>query len=70
MEVRADQLPYGHVRNYFYECPFDAVEYAMATNMGGGLPITGFFEMKQEIYEIARKLQNKIFVSEIFNEEL
>lgn len=27
----------------------------MRTNMGGGLPIQGFYEMKQEVYEIAKK---------------
>lgn len=26
----------------------------MRTNMGGGLPISGFYEMKQEVYEIYR----------------
>ena len=34
---------------------FEQIEDMMRNNMGGGLPIEGFFEMKQEIYEIATK---------------
>ena len=34
----------------------------------GGLPIAGFYEMKQEIYEIARGLRCQPFVSDIFRE--
>ncbi len=30
-----------------------AMDNMMATNMGDGLPIYGFYEMKQDIYEIA-----------------
>ena len=37
-------------------------EIAMNTNMGGGLPIAGFFEMKQEVYDIARNM--KLLASE------
>ena len=44
------------VQDYFCNSKLSDVEYAMATNMGGGLPITGFFEMKQDIYDIARRL--------------
>ena len=29
----------------------------MQTNMGGGLTIIGFYEMKQEVYDIARRLE-------------
>ena len=42
------------VLEYFYGCELCGVETAMATNMGGGLPIIGFFEMKQDIYDTAR----------------
>ena len=35
-----------------YEC-----ENMMRENMGGGLPIGGFYEMKQEVYDIARRLR-------------
>ena len=30
------------------------LEYSMLTNMGGGLPATWFYEMKQDIYDIVR----------------
>ena len=29
----------------------------MRTNMGGGLPVIGFYEMKQDVYDIARRLK-------------
>ena len=41
----------------------------MRTNMGGGLSAAGFYEMKQEVYEIARRLRNKTFVSDIFRQK-
>ena len=31
-------------------------EIAMCTNMGGGLPVIGFYEMKQDVYDTARRL--------------
>ena len=65
----ADQLPVGNIRDRFYRCTFEAAELMMRENMGGGLPIAGFFEMKQEIYEIARSLSGKKYVSDIFREE-
>ena len=52
----ADQLPVGHIRDSFYKCSFEGVEEMMRENMGGGLPIAGFYEMKQDIFEIAQKL--------------
>ena len=30
------------------------LEYSMRTNMGGGLPVAWFYEMKQEIYDLVR----------------
>lgn len=30
----------------------------MQRNMGGGLPIIGFYEMKQDVYDIAARLNN------------
>ena len=65
----ADQLPAGHFRDAFYRCTLETVENMMRDNMGGGLPIAGFYEMKQEVYEIARGLQNRTFVSDVFLEE-
>lgn len=61
----ADQLNM-HDRNAFYRCSLELVEDMMRENMGGGLPIAGFYEMKQDIYETARRLSNKYFVSDIF----
>lgn len=44
-----------HARQHFtYGWSFSRGEFAMRENMGGGLPIAGFYEMKQEIYDIAR----------------
>ncbi|MCM1328614.1 MAG: hypothetical protein NC253_04160 [Ruminococcus sp.] len=37
----------------FDRSTFEAMEYLMMTNMGGGLPIEGFYEMKEKIFEIA-----------------
>ena len=65
----ADQLPVGYTRDSFYGCSFEAAELMMRDNMGGGLPIAGFYEMKQEIYEIARNLSGRKYVSDIFREE-
>ena len=40
----------------FLRGPLSEWETAMLINMGGGLPIAGFYEMKQEIYEITENL--------------
>lgn len=34
---------------------FESIDNMMKYNMGGGLPIRGFYEMKQEVYETAAK---------------
>ncbi len=39
----------------FDQSTFEGMEYLMLTNMGGGLPIKGFYEMKEKIFEIADK---------------
>ena len=39
---------------FFYSGTLSEWEEAMRTNMGGGLPVIGFYEMKQEIYDIVR----------------
>ena len=36
------------------EATFEKIDIMMQENMGGGLPIQGFYEMKQEVYEISR----------------
>lgn len=40
----------------FYQTTFTELEFDMRTNMGGGMPVIGFYEMKQDIYDIARRL--------------
>ena len=66
----ADTLKDYHQKDCFYNnCSLFEWEIAMNTNMGGRLPAAGFFEMKQEIYEIARRLQHKTFVTDIFEED-
>ena len=40
-------------RCVFYKIPLNELESMMRTNMGGGLPAVGFWEMKQDIFEIA-----------------
>lgn len=40
-------------RCVFYKIPLNELESIMRTNMGGGLPAIGFWEMKQDIFEIA-----------------
>ena len=40
----------------FYQITFSSLEHAMRTNMGGGMPVIGFYEMKQEIFDIAKKM--------------
>ena len=63
----AAQLTDAHERNcFYYGYTLNDWDIAMRTNMGGGLPILGFYEMKQEIYEIYRRLSGKHYVSELF----
>lgn len=54
----SDTLP-GHYErdSFFYGCTLQDWEAAIRTNMGGGLPVIGFYEMKQEIYDTARRLK-------------
>lgn len=42
-------------RNEALKLNFATIDNMMRTNMGGGLPIQVFYEMKQELYEIAYK---------------
>ena len=49
----ADTIPTSKDRDRFYnECSLYEWEIAMKINNGSGLPLAGFFEMKQEVYEI------------------
>lgn len=49
-----DTLIGDHERRCFYSCPFTEWDLAMRVNMGGGLPCIGFYEMKQDIFDIYR----------------
>lgn len=52
----ADYLP-NDERNVFYRIPLNELESIMRTNMGGGLPAVGFWEMKQDIFETAELME-------------
>ncbi len=54
VQTYADTLNDFWARKCFFELAFMDWEEAMRTNMGGGLPAAGFWEMKQEVYEIWR----------------
>ena len=45
-------------RKAFYKGRLSGWDYSMQYNMGGGLTIIGFYEMKQEVYDIAARLNN------------
>lgn len=53
----SDTLTDHHTRDAFYhQGTLAEWEYAMLTNLGGGLPAVGFYEMKQDVYDTARYL--------------
>ena len=53
IDVYSKTIRAEHARDTFlYEYTLEDWDIAMKTNMGGGLPIVGFYEMKQDIYEI------------------
>ena len=57
-------------KDYFYHhCSLYDWELSMKTNLDGDFPVAGFFEMKKEVYEIARRLKHKTYISEIFDED-
>lgn len=52
----SDTLRTKHEKDcFYYQVPLEGWEYSMRNNMGGGLPVGGFYEMKQEIHEIANR---------------
>ena len=52
----SDTLRTRHEKDcFYYQVPLEGWDYSMRHNMGGGLPIGGFYEMKQEIYEIENR---------------
>ena len=52
----SDTLKHDYLREGFFDAQLYEVEEGMIDGMGGGLPAAGFYEMKQEIYEIAGRL--------------
>jgi len=55
IKAYADTLNGKYEREcFYYQCPIEQWEYAMRTNMGGGLPAIGFYEMKQDVCDISR----------------
>ena len=53
----SDTLPRSLKNAFLYGGTLAGYEVAMRTNMGGGLPAAGFYEMKQDVYETARYLR-------------
>ena len=54
----ADTLKDYRVRNIFYnDFSLYQWEISMRENMNGGLPIIGFYEMKQDVYDTVRRLK-------------
>lgn len=53
----SDTLQDQHIHDCFlYDYSLQDWDIAMQVNMGGGLTIIGFYEMKQEVYDIAHRL--------------
>ncbi|MCR5566469.1 MAG: NADAR family protein [Clostridiales bacterium] len=56
IKTYSDTLHSQHEKDCFlHDYSLYQWERAMIHNMGGGLPAAGFYEMKQEVYDIARK---------------
>ena len=55
----ADTLPtnFDERNKFYHDFSLNDWEVAMRVNMGGGLPAIGFYEMKQDIYDIARRMR-------------
>ena len=57
IQAFCDTLQDQYIRDSFlYGYSLQDWDIAMKVNMGGGLTIIGFYEMKQEVYDIARRL--------------
>ena len=61
----SDTLRGFHEKDVFYNgySLYDW-EIAMRTNMGGGLPVIGFYEMKQDVYDTVRRLNTRDILHE------
>ena len=54
----SDTLRSHHERDaFYYEYSLHVWEIAMRKNMSAALPVIGFYEMKQDVYDTARRLQ-------------
>lgn len=52
-----DTLGTHKIKDMFYnECTLAGLEMSMRINQGGGFPWVGFWELKQDVYDIARRL--------------
>lgn len=49
----ADTLITEEAKSAFYNTNLSDVETVIATNLGGGFPVAGFYELKQDIYDIS-----------------
>ena len=57
IQAFCDTLQDQYIRDSFlYGYSLQDWDIAMKVNMGGGLTIIGFYEMKQEVYDIAHRL--------------
>lgn len=57
IQAFSDTLQDKHIQDCFlYDYSLQDWDTAMQANMGGGLTIIGFYEMKQDVYDIARRL--------------
>lgn len=55
IHVYGDQIPEGELRNAFYGKTPEDIEEMLRRDERCGYPAAGFFEMKQELYEIAER---------------
>lgn len=46
-----------HAQKAFYSFSLEEWDISMRINMGGGLPIIGFYEMMQDVYDTTRRLR-------------
>ena len=53
----ADTLISDESRESFYNTSLYDIETVIVTNLGGGYPVAGFFELKQDIYDITFNLK-------------
>ena len=52
----SDTLQDSYLLGCFFNARLSDMEKGMIDDIGGGLPTAGFYEMKQEIYEIAKRM--------------